>query len=561
MSSIPVYFSHSRRREDRDVNGFFWRIFHDAGFAFTVSPGPAASPATALELMIARSAGFAAVVPFREHDRHKCPPFTLHEYGLAVRARQPRLVLRDNRVPPRYFRAQDTAEIEFDAAAPDRCASELASRLSQFRALASGPHARTRCRRGRAGIAMAAGTPAARARRAVLEGLLDKDGHEVVDLAVLGDDPWQLAQGADDCDFAVVDLDDARACRITDFLLGRGTPLLKVARRDPGRARPGRLPVSAPLRLAAAGDDLVTYWATPGEFESRVRCQLSLAAAGGTQLAGLDAGQRYFRSLGRGMQRVFVSSAGSARGLASELASALRQENIAFFHYQFHNLIGPGQRWAGELGRMVAASRIFLPVIDGSYWASDYCRQEYEAAVRLERQGRLTIVPALLAGHPAGPGIPYQGVELSGMPLADQVTLLTGHLDALLAAEAGPAASRPAGPAAARHSPADAPITTAGGEHREAPRPAWQAGGSAAHHGRPAASRERRTAMAASWQGTRRPGPASPDPGPAGWRASSRRDSAVLPAAACAAARGRPALAACPGGSTRTTAQRPGAAG
>ena len=109
MPRIPVYLSHSYRREDREVNAHFWRIFYDAGFSFTVDPRSTSLYTTALELMMARSVGFAAVVTFRgEEERYLCSPFVMYEYGLAVQARQPRLVLRDKRVPPRNFRAQDT---------------------------------------------------------------------------------------------------------------------------------------------------------------------------------------------------------------------------------------------------------------------------------------------------------------------------------------------------------------------------------------------------------------------------------------------------------------------
>ena len=43
------------------MNGLFWRVFHQAGFSFTVALGPAALH-TAPELMMARGAGLAAAV-------------------------------------------------------------------------------------------------------------------------------------------------------------------------------------------------------------------------------------------------------------------------------------------------------------------------------------------------------------------------------------------------------------------------------------------------------------------------------------------------------------------
>src|SRR3984957_11617245 len=139
MATIPVYFSHSYRREDRDINDHFWRIFHEAGFSFTVDPGTTSFFPTALELMMARSVGFAAVVTYREEEeRYQCSPFIMHEYGLAVQAQRPRLVLRDKRVPPRNFRAEGTLQVEFDMADLDRCTESLDKQLDKFRAQAIG---------------------------------------------------------------------------------------------------------------------------------------------------------------------------------------------------------------------------------------------------------------------------------------------------------------------------------------------------------------------------------------------------------------------------------------
>src|SRR5204863_8696439 len=89
-----------------------------------------------------------AMVTFRpEEHGYLCSPFSVYEYELAVQARQPRLVLRDKRVPPRFFRAPGTVEVEFDVAALDRCGPELQSQLGQFHALTSSRSTGLRYRR------------------------------------------------------------------------------------------------------------------------------------------------------------------------------------------------------------------------------------------------------------------------------------------------------------------------------------------------------------------------------------------------------------------------------
>lgn len=442
MHRIPVYFSHSYRREDREVNDYFWRGFHDAGFSLTVDPVNPSLYTTRLELMMARSVGFAAVVPFREaEERYQCSPYILYEYGLAAQAHQPLLVLRDRRVPPRYFRAEGTLEVEYDAAVLDRCSVDLDRKLGSFYAMTAGRNTEFRFRKGRVGIALAAGEDLAEAkgRRHFVEDALDKEGNEVVDLVPYDGDPSQLAQSADSCDFVIVDLDDPRSSRIADFLLGRGTPLLKLARRGTGPIVPERLLGSASLRRAAAADELVTYWSDAAEFESRIRLQIRRAAAIRTELTDLATGHRYFRSLGREARPVFISNADPANELARDLTQALYLENIPFFHYRFGNQIGWGERWNYQLDRIIAASKVFIPLIDDSYWTREYCQKEYDTAVKLEREGSITIVPMLLSGHESGREIPYQGADLRTRSRQEQTQIIVSRLDDLLASQEAPA--------------------------------------------------------------------------------------------------------------------------
>lgn len=51
---IPAYFSHSYGREDRDLNDYFWTVFYEEGFSFTVDPKSTFLSTTYLELMMAR---------------------------------------------------------------------------------------------------------------------------------------------------------------------------------------------------------------------------------------------------------------------------------------------------------------------------------------------------------------------------------------------------------------------------------------------------------------------------------------------------------------------------
>jgi len=436
---IPVYFSHSYRPEDRDINDHFWKILHAAGFSITVDPGTTSLFPTALEIMMARSIGYAAVVTFREEEEHYlCSPFIMHEYDLAVLAQRPRLVLRDKRVPL-HFEAQGTLEVEFDKNNLDRSTERLEQQLDQFRIQASGRLVGHRYRRKNVGIAihdkLDSGYVSITGRRAGVEQFLDKRGWKPLDLALIAEDSGQLAKAADECDFVIVDVDDGQMAGIADFLLGRGTPLLKIARRSADQIKPQRLLGSTPLLRAAAADQLVMYYTDKGEFESKIQQQISRAMTDRDEFTDFVTGHRYFRSLGREAQPVFVSNAAAVNDLAKDLADSLNLENIPFFHYRYHNTIGLGERWNLQLERMIAASGIFLPLIDGSYWKSPYCVREYEAAVRLAEAGRIMVIPCLLDGFDQGPEVEYQGEDLGGESPQSQVKRIVSKLDNVLAAE------------------------------------------------------------------------------------------------------------------------------
>jgi nucleoside phosphorylase len=321
----------------------------------------------------------------------------------------------------------------------DRSTEKLEQQLHQFRIQASGRLTGHRYRRDNVGIAIHdnpdSGYASIAGRRVGVERFLDKRGWELLDLAAIAEDPGQLAKAADQCDFVIVDVDDGQMAGIADFLLGRGTPLLKVARRSADQIMPQRLLGSAPLLRAAAADQLVMYYTDKEEFESKIQQQIWRAMIDRDEFTDFLTGHRYFRSLGREAQPVFVSNAAAVNGLAGELAVSLNLENIPFFHYRYHNTIGLGERWNLQLERMIAASGIFLPLIDGSYWESLYCVQEYETAVRLAEAGRIIIIPCLLDGFDQGPAIEYQGEDLCGESPQSQVNRIVTKLDNVLAAK------------------------------------------------------------------------------------------------------------------------------
>ena len=431
---VPVYFSHSYRREDRDLNDYFWTIFHGAGFSFTVDPGSTLLSTTYLELMMARSAGFVAVVTYRqEEEGYRCSPFIMHEYGLAVRARKPRLVLRDWRVSPHWFPA-GAEVVEFHPEAYDRAAEPLLAKIQAFHARTSPYAAGVYHRAGRVGLALSTGTDEASRRREILDRILRRTGDDAVSLTEKADDPFELALAVDSCDFVIIDLDAPGVTQIADFLSGRATPTLKWCHQHPETgSHPLRLLGGAPLRRAAAADELVLYWSDHDELEARTFNEIGRLTDPRREFVSLEEGHKYFRSLGRATMPVFLSNAGETNVLAQALSRALGLENIPYFHYRSRNSIDLGEDFADRLWEKVRASAVFVPLIDKSYWKSSWCTEEFNLATKLARERRLRVVPYFLEETDSGPKVSMQGRFLGGLPETEQVQIIVRDLDRLLA--------------------------------------------------------------------------------------------------------------------------------
>ena len=96
---IPTYLSHSYRPEDQKCNSYFWEIFDQKGFYFSIDPPSDITSHTHLERMMNESSCYVAIVNARRaSQRSGCSPFILSELGLSIQAQRPRLLLVDNRI-------------------------------------------------------------------------------------------------------------------------------------------------------------------------------------------------------------------------------------------------------------------------------------------------------------------------------------------------------------------------------------------------------------------------------------------------------------------------------
>ncbi|MFD9552502.1 TIR domain-containing protein [Nocardia salmonicida] len=422
-AKVPLYCSHSYRQTDRELNIHFWKLFHNANFSFTVDPKSSHLSTTALELMMARSAGFVAFVTYRpEVQVFECSQFMVHEFALAFLARKPRIVIRDKRVSPRFFGAAGTINIAFDRDNLDRSVGAVIEALESFHDKTSAVEADLSYRHGRVGLVMPPDK-----RRTIAESVVHITGDAPQDLRPVIDDPFALALGAGKCDYVIADVGDLAASSAVDYLLGRAVPLLRVCHRSDG------IPLSSilgtvPLREVTSAEDLVMFWDDDEQFERELLEQVNRLKVDRKEIASEWDGQRYFSSIGREALPVFLSSTGK-NSIAGDLANVMGHSNIPYFHYKFNNTIELGHRWVDALNDHIAASKVFVMLIDGGYWNSEWCKSEYEYALNLASVGRLVIIPVFLEGSSPDVIVPFQGKDLRGMSQDQQVQAIVHELD------------------------------------------------------------------------------------------------------------------------------------
>jgi nucleoside phosphorylase len=436
---IPVYFSHSYRRDDRPVNLFFWSLFWKAGFSFTVDPKSEQLSVPYLELMMRRSACFVAVVTTRDEPAsYRCSPFIVHEYGLAVQAKKPRLVFVENGVAGSLFDLDDDV-IGFNRQRLNNAKKDFVDRIGKL-AEKSQPYVTMGDRPlKKAGLLLPRDAPAYVDNLDMIRQTLSDRGYLLEDVQMRFSNTFLLAKHLDQFDFIIADVSSPMLPSwIYPFIYGRFIPTIKLSHRHLVEApSPSSLPLvgtGEALNIATASDQVILYWDSAEELESRLSQELDKLNRDRRQFESASDGTRYFRSLGRRSVPVFVSNANDANDLAGDLARALSLENMLYFHYRYHNTISLGSDWQGELAEKVNASAIFVALVTKGYPESPWCQKEYRIAQDLEASGKVTILPCLVE-DPIGFDIEYQGIRLVGMPRRSQVSSVIKKLDQLMTGE------------------------------------------------------------------------------------------------------------------------------
>jgi nucleoside phosphorylase len=460
---VPTYFSHSYRRNDREVNLFFWRLFCENGFFFAVDPKSSTLSAPYLEYLVQRASCFVSVLVHRpEQTRYRCSPFQLFEYGLAVRARKPRLMFVEQAIPGYLFPPGSPAVIPFNR---QRLHAHMDDFVKPIQALAeiARPHRHQDVRlRGKVGIILSG--PAYEEIKPDIYRIAKDHGFLPEDVEFSFDQSFEFSLRMDEYDLVVLEVGpESTPAWIYPFVHARFIPSVKlchVSHTDSAVA--GRLPDLVREQLfesAAATDEPVIIWQDADSLLRELDRQLSRFDRERTEFHGVTAGEKYFRSLGRSDIRVFISNTSGANDFARMLAARLEVENIPYFHYKSNNTIPLGTQWSEQLLDEVDRSTVFVALLTRDYAASAWSMRELDRAMELMEKKGLRLYPYFLQDAGGLPPMP-QGRDLRGLSAEEQAAKIVADLDDLSAAETTPEVRDTPGDPRADDAPVDVALIT-----------------------------------------------------------------------------------------------------
>jgi nucleoside phosphorylase len=220
------------------------------------------------------------------------------------------------------------------------------------------------------------------------------------------------------------------------YLLGKFMPTLALLRlRDlAGSEALSPLLTSNMLPSIPVSDGPMVMWRDLDELAASVdRHLLRLRTGRRRVFPTLEAGQAYFRSLGRGAGRVFISNFNDANSLAREVCREFDKHEIDYYHYKYRQTIPIGKNWQSGLKEEISKSDIFVALITADYWNSQWAKGEFESALRLAREDALDVIPYFVSGDVAP--IDEQGRDMRDATDQERVNTVVADVDNLMTAE------------------------------------------------------------------------------------------------------------------------------
>jgi len=404
--SIGTYFSHSYRVEDQALNRAFWSHFK-SDFSFFIDPPSDVTIHTHLEAMMRRCSAFVAVFNRRRDiPGFNCSPFMLYEFGLAVQARRPKLLLIDQTIDSEPFRRLDQNEtFYFSPNDPNARLAELKRKIDGLKKVARAyPNTLDR-QRGRIGVVVPRTKSASAYAKdkilARISDVADRHGFKIGTVPVPHTHNAYLALEFDQYEAIILDV---RGADLPDWVFpyahGRLVPTIKLARLEPGEVL-GKIvmpPIVEGLRMdpAEPGVESVLYWRDADDLILQLERAFLKLDEGQTEFKKDDEALFYFESIGRRPANIFISNAGNENPLAGQLSKALRLRNIRQFHYKDPDAIPTGSNWPSKIRSEVETCNVFVAIIGSGYEKSLWSKEELRIA--RARDSEIVMLPYKVEG-------------------------------------------------------------------------------------------------------------------------------------------------------------------
>ena len=406
MGSIPTYFSHSYRPEDRACNEFFWKEFAKRGFYFSVDPPSDVNTHTHLERMMNESSCYVAVINERlESPKYRCSLSILSELGMSLQAQRPRLLIVDKEIANselfEQFSHEEILPFSADPLAVDPEELEQKIKKLQERALnLPDPVLRPR---GHIGVLIPRENKrgaygGSKVRKAIKEAAVWR-GFGCKDIEVPISHNALFALELAKCEAVVLDVrGDMVPKWVFAYIYGRMIPSIKLVNIVPGEL-PSSIdlpPLVEGLRMDEnePGVESVIYWRDANDLSFQLQRDFKKLKQGPTWLREEHEGLSYFGTIARRPARVFISNSSAANEqLAVPLENLLTLNNIDAFQYKAKDAILIGSNWQKRIMDEVKNCDLFVALIGEGYKESKWSMKEVDIAKERARQGEVTLFP------------------------------------------------------------------------------------------------------------------------------------------------------------------------
>jgi hypothetical protein len=416
--SILAYFSHSYRGDDRDVNLFFWKLFSENGFFFTIDPKSDAFVIPHLERLMKSSDCFIAVVTRRSEKvthlgnillpvpftRSTHSPYIAFENFLAELADKPRLLFVENGLKLGVFGTDDCV-YPFNRTILSRDENRFKEIVRSFAKtvrtyMSYNVQLAKPVNTSRAGIVIQESQDASGYTKELISQI-----QEVLNIGEYTCEviPPRIQNGLQNfirqlsnLELVVIDVcDPATTTDTLAVIQAKAIPCIRIAKFEPNNSL-AELKSSGLLKDYFIGNDIpIILWKNPEELFTNLLLYLDKFKQARTPLDTYEQGYKYFKSAGRKPAKIFISNPGSLNPLALELVNELQTLNIQYFQYQSNSRIEVGSKWEEVLEQELQEFNIFVALINDDFHNSPHCQKDLKTAFERWQEDEVTILAYL----------------------------------------------------------------------------------------------------------------------------------------------------------------------